>query len=137
MALPPQLFRVFETFRDQAKDAIWALSSCLCQQTPAVKINGRTCKFLSTRRLFTDILLLIVQIIKVLGEGGFSFVYLAQDEHSGVRFSTYSFCVFKLDCLATICTEENKMSNGRTRSQRSYEGSRGLSSIQVGYSSFS
>ncbi len=29
---------------------------------------------------------LSVQIIKVLGEGGFSFVYLAQDEHSGVRF---------------------------------------------------
>ena len=28
---------------------------------------------------------MIVQIIKVLGEGGFSFVYLAQDEHSGVR----------------------------------------------------
>ena len=28
-----------------------------------------------------------VQIIKVLGEGGFSFVYLAQDEHSGVRHS--------------------------------------------------
>ena len=26
----------------------------------------------------------IVNIIKVLGEGGFSFVYLAQDEHSGV-----------------------------------------------------
>ena len=28
-----------------------------------------------------------VQIIKVLGEGGFSVVYLAQDEHSGVRHS--------------------------------------------------
>jgi serine/threonine protein kinase len=26
-----------------------------------------------------------VNIIKVLGEGGFSFVYLAQDEASGVR----------------------------------------------------
>jgi serine/threonine kinase 16 len=26
-----------------------------------------------------------VNIIKVLGEGGFSFVYLAQDETSGVR----------------------------------------------------
>jgi hypothetical protein len=26
----------------------------------------------------------IVKIVKVLGEGGFSFVYLAQDEHSGV-----------------------------------------------------
>ena len=27
----------------------------------------------------------VVKIIRVLGEGGFSFVYLAQDEHSGVR----------------------------------------------------
>ncbi|KDR78818.1 hypothetical protein GALMADRAFT_1271408 [Galerina marginata CBS 339.88] len=70
MALPPQLLRAFESFRDQAKDAIWALSSCLCQQTPKVKINGRT-----------------FQIIKVLGEGGFSFVYLAQDEHSGRQFA--------------------------------------------------
>lgn len=26
-----------------------------------------------------------VNIVKVLGEGGFSFVYLAQDEASGVR----------------------------------------------------
>jgi len=31
-----------------------------------------------------------VQIIKVLGEGGFSFVYLAQDEHSGVSYPGYS-----------------------------------------------
>lgn len=28
-----------------------------------------------------------VKIVRVLGEGGFSFVYLAQDEHSGVRKS--------------------------------------------------
>lgn len=35
--------------------------------------------------VFTDmVFILLVQIIKVLGEGGFSFVYLAQDEHSGV-----------------------------------------------------
>lgn len=31
---------------------------------------------------------LAVNIIKVLGEGGFSFVYLAQDEHSGVSRPT-------------------------------------------------
>ena len=39
--------------------------------------------------VFTDMdcfMLFIVQIIKVLGEGGFSFVYLAQDEHSGVCY---------------------------------------------------
>ncbi|PPQ95751.1 hypothetical protein CVT26_015877 [Gymnopilus dilepis] len=70
MSLPPQLLRSLENFRDQAKDAIWALTSCLCQQTPKVKINGRT-----------------FQIIKVLGEGGFSFVYLAQDENSGRQFA--------------------------------------------------
>ncbi|KAJ3562949.1 hypothetical protein NP233_g9255 [Leucocoprinus birnbaumii] len=70
MALPPQLSNAIETFKDQARDAFWALSSCLCQRTPSVKINGRTFK-----------------IVKVLGEGGFSFVYLAQDEHNGRQFA--------------------------------------------------
>ena len=39
---------------------------------------------------FTDMnfYVVVVQIIKVLGEGGFSFVYLAQDEHSGVCSDT-------------------------------------------------
>ncbi|KAJ7364356.1 other/NAK protein kinase [Mycena albidolilacea] len=64
------LLRAFDNFKDQTKDAIWALSSCLCQQSAKVKINGRTFK-----------------INKVLGEGGFSFVYLAQDEHSGRQFA--------------------------------------------------
>ncbi|KAL0954302.1 hypothetical protein HGRIS_003303 [Hohenbuehelia grisea] len=70
MAQPSQLFRVLDTFKDQVKDAVWALSSCICQQSAKVKINGRT-----------------FNIIKVLGEGGFSFVYLAQDEHSGRQFA--------------------------------------------------
>ncbi|KAK1236347.1 Serine/threonine-protein kinase env7, partial [Marasmius sp. AFHP31] len=66
MALPSNLLRTLDSLKDQAKDAIWALSSCICQQSAKVKINGRT-----------------FNIVKVLGEGGFSFVYLAQDEHSG------------------------------------------------------
>lgn len=37
------------------------------------------------------IAIFLVQIIKVLGEGGFSFVYLAQDEHSGVRPCAQTF----------------------------------------------
>jgi serine/threonine protein kinase len=32
--------------------------------------------------------ILPVKIVKVLGEGGFSFVYLAQDEASGVSASS-------------------------------------------------
>ncbi|KAI5833720.1 Pkinase-domain-containing protein [Schizophyllum commune Tattone D] len=70
MSIPPSLLNAFDNLRDQAKDAIWALSSCLCQQSAKIKINGRT-----------------FNIIKVLGEGGFSFVYLAQDEHSGRQFA--------------------------------------------------
>ncbi|KAF9052448.1 other/NAK protein kinase [Hymenopellis radicata] len=62
--------RALDNLKDQAKDALWALSSCLCQQSAKIKINGRT-----------------FNIIKVLGEGGFSFVYLAQDEHSGRQFA--------------------------------------------------
>ncbi|KAJ7261724.1 other/NAK protein kinase [Mycena haematopus] len=64
------LLRAFDNLQDRAKDALYALSSCLCQQSAKVKINGRTFK-----------------INKVLGEGGFSFVYLAQDEHSGRQFA--------------------------------------------------
>ena len=47
------------------------------------------------RTFATELILIgviLVKIVKVLGEGGFSFVYLAQDEHSGVRrlfLSTY------------------------------------------------
>ncbi|KAF8525758.1 other/NAK protein kinase [Hysterangium stoloniferum] len=65
-----QLLRALDTLKDQAKDALWAVSSCVCQQSAKIKINGRTFK-----------------IVKVLGEGGFSFVYLAQDETSGRQFA--------------------------------------------------
>ena len=82
---------------------------------------------------------LTVQIIKVLGEGGFSFVYLAQDEHSGVRSDTVFYEGWHIEIryfcgLATICIEENTVSNGSTRSERSYERSGGVSPIQVSYS---
>lgn len=69
MALP-QLLNALDTLKEQAKDAIWAISSCICQQSARVKISGRT-----------------FNIVKVLGEGGFSFVYLAQDETSGRQFA--------------------------------------------------
>jgi len=64
------LAHAIDSLKFQLKDAFWALSSCICQQSAKIKINGRTFK-----------------IVKVLGEGGFSFVYLAQDEHSGRQFA--------------------------------------------------
>ncbi|EMD31340.1 hypothetical protein CERSUDRAFT_119907 [Gelatoporia subvermispora B] len=64
------LAHAIDNIKFQLKDAFWALSSCICQQSAKIKINGRTFK-----------------IVKVLGEGGFSFVYLAQDEHSGRQFA--------------------------------------------------
>ena len=75
----PQLFKALDNVKDQAKDAFFALTGgCLnlgcigglgglTGRGATVKINGRSFK-----------------IIKVLGEGGFSFVYLAEDEGSGV-----------------------------------------------------
>ncbi|KZT02588.1 Pkinase-domain-containing protein [Laetiporus sulphureus 93-53] len=66
----PQLHTALDSLKYQVKDAFWALSSCICQQAAKVKINGRTFK-----------------IIRVLGEGGFSFVYLVEDEHSGRQFA--------------------------------------------------
>lgn len=84
--------RAIDTLKDQAKDALWAVTSCVCQPSAKIKINGRTCAFSNSPLFFlssqfeTGLILTCyaVKIIKVLGEGGFSFVYLAQDETSGV-----------------------------------------------------
>ncbi|KAH7098475.1 other/NAK protein kinase [Auriculariales sp. MPI-PUGE-AT-0066] len=55
---------------DAAQDALRAVTSCMCQQQAKLKINGRQYK-----------------LVKLLGEGGFSFVYLAEDEASGRQFA--------------------------------------------------
>lgn len=57
---------------DKAQDAVFALASCLpCMpETSTLKLNGRN-----------------FQIIKLLGEGGFSFVYLVKDQDSGRLFA--------------------------------------------------
>ena len=52
----------------------------------------------------------LVQIVKVLGEGGFSFVYLAQDEHSGVRFHCTVFNY--------LCSFYLSLGRGNSRSRR-------------------
>ena len=99
MSLPPQLLHTLDSLKDRAKDAVWALTSCLCQQSATVKINGRTCQYPRPCQTITCLDFYIVKIVKVLGEGGFSFVYLVQDESSGV--STH--CQFVVVNLI-ICT---------------------------------
>ncbi|KAI9439926.1 Pkinase-domain-containing protein [Lactarius indigo] len=64
------LHHALENFKFHAKDLLSIISGCMCQQQTKLKINGRMFK-----------------IEKVLGEGGFSFVYLAQDETSGKEFA--------------------------------------------------
>ncbi|CED83691.1 other nak protein kinase [Phaffia rhodozyma] len=61
-------------FLDRAKfyatDFATSLCSVLCKPSSELKINGRT-----------------FQIVKLLGEGGFSFVYLAHDQSTGRTFA--------------------------------------------------
>lgn len=65
--LPSFLQQAFE----HGKDALYALQSLPCCGTDAtLKLNGRT-----------------YRIEKLLGEGGFSYVYLAQDTESGRMFA--------------------------------------------------
>ncbi|KAG8811278.1 hypothetical protein FRC17_002544 [Serendipita sp. 399] len=70
MSYTDSILRHLDSFKEQAKDALWALTSCACKPAATVKVNGRTYK-----------------IVKALGEGGFSFVYLAQDESTGREFA--------------------------------------------------
>ncbi|VDB86674.1 unnamed protein product [Peniophora sp. CBMAI 1063] len=69
-SLPQSWLVTIDRLKYHAQDALSAVTSCLWQQDQKVKINGRTFK-----------------ILRVLGEGGFSFVYLAQDEASQRQFA--------------------------------------------------
>lgn len=64
------LLRMLDRVQFEAKNAFLTLSACICAPSSSLKINGRT-----------------FRIVKLLGEGGFSFVYLAQDEASGREFA--------------------------------------------------
>ncbi|KAH8929291.1 Pkinase-domain-containing protein [Atractiella rhizophila] len=55
---------------DTVRDAFYAISSCFCPSDAHLKLNGRTFK-----------------ILKLLGEGGFSYVYLVEDTTSGRQFA--------------------------------------------------
>lgn len=59
-----------ETLSHVFQDSISTLKSCFCQPDATLKLNGRTFK-----------------IIKLLGEGGFSYVYLAEDLSSRRLFA--------------------------------------------------
>ncbi|KAI0303713.1 other/NAK protein kinase [Multifurca ochricompacta] len=69
-SFPSSFHHTFENIKFHAKDILSLISGCVCQQQTRLKINGR-----------------VFKIPKVLGEGGFSFVYLAQDETSGKEFA--------------------------------------------------
>ncbi|KAG8707328.1 hypothetical protein FRC08_000580 [Ceratobasidium sp. 394] len=64
------LMQVFDSLREKATDAVFALSSCMCRQSATIKVNGRS-----------------FVVKRVLGEGGFSFVYLVEDSTSGRLFA--------------------------------------------------
>ncbi|KAK4046605.1 Serine/threonine-protein kinase env7 [Microbotryomycetes sp. JL201] len=59
-----------QTLLEHARDAFFALTGSCCQADATLKLNGRSFK-----------------IVKLLGEGGFSYVYLAQDLSSGRQFA--------------------------------------------------
>ncbi|KAF8339761.1 other/NAK protein kinase [Cantharellus anzutake] len=59
-----------ESVKFKVLDIIAQVQAICCQPSSTLKINGRT-----------------FNIVKVLGEGGFSFVYLAQDTSSGRQFA--------------------------------------------------
>ena len=73
-----------------------------------------------------------VNILKVLGEGGFSFVYLCQDEASGVSpFIAPPGCGIDDHFLEGIRFKEDKVSNWFRRCEAGHEGSGGLQEVQV------
>ncbi|KAG2179073.1 hypothetical protein INT43_001923 [Umbelopsis isabellina] len=70
------------------REAVYALSGCCFPAHPAIKVNGRS-----------------YRIIKLLGEGGFSFVYLAEDQ-SGRLFAMKKIrCTFGTETVEEALKE--------------------------------
>ncbi|ORY77653.1 kinase-like domain-containing protein [Leucosporidium creatinivorum] len=79
----------FDQLKDQLRDAFYALTGCCCHTDATLKLNGRAFK-----------------IIKLLGEGGFSYVYLAQDVASGRHFALKKIrCPLGSDSVRTALKE--------------------------------
>ena len=72
-----------------------------------------------------------VKIIRVLGEGGFSFVYLAQDEHSGVGPVTFARCMSAHSVIEAVCVEEDSLSQRTRRCSASDARGGGIQAFQV------
>lgn len=90
MSYSDLLLRKFDNTKERAKDAIFSLMSCVCQPAATVKVNGRNCEdVVVVVELLADYV--TDRILKALGEGGFSFVYLVRDEVSAVR-NYFGFC---------------------------------------------
>ena len=51
VSLPPHSM---DNIKDRIKDALWALSSCLCHPSAKIKINGRTCQLPSNSFTMTE-----------------------------------------------------------------------------------
>lgn len=64
------LLHIVDSLRERVTDAVLGLSSCMCKQSATIKVNGRS-----------------FVVKRVLGEGGFSFVYLVEDATSGRLFA--------------------------------------------------
>jgi serine/threonine kinase 16 len=95
-SLHPSFHHAFENIKYHAKDLLSAISGCVCQQQTQLKINGRMCTYVAMHWLGTATQANhAVKIVSVLGEGGFSFVYLARDEISGVSVLSCGYCGVK------------------------------------------
>ena len=70
-----------------------SLGACVNSRQNSRSTEGRVRHCGRLSRICSDTYDIEVHIIKVLGEGGFSFVYLAQDEVSGVRSRSSTYCL--------------------------------------------
>ena len=109
------------------------LSDCLSFRFP--RFSESLASFV-TSSLWLPRLPISVKILRVLGEGGFSFVYLCQDETSGVSLAFWPSVPFLVVILTIIssegvCLEKDKVSDWIRRCKAGYEGSGGLQEVQV------
>ena len=153
MSLPPALLNLV----DQAKDALWALTACVFHPSAKVKINGRTCTYLSAffcvsaglirgflspvlrRGWFGRVIVAAVLDFSQDPQGAWRRRFLIRlfvsrrNQRRGSRVPTFiALPGCGIDSfLEGIRFEEDQVSDWLRRCEAGYEGSGGLQEIQV------